>query len=267
MVSVSWHIKNQIRLRRRNRVFSGLARLSRTYLKAFENDGNFNFERNGERDALTKISRWFGGAQATVWDVGAHRGEWASLCHGILPASKIFSFEIVPNIFQDIPQAHWLEARNVGLSDKEAEVEVTVAHGWDTANAIHPRTEHFFFDHGERVSCRVVPGDQLVEEGLPPPDILKIDTEGHEVPVLRGLKNTLMSAPPKVIQLEYGQTYLPGGFTLRDVFELLTPCGYSVGRLYPNHVEFRGYGYDLDDFRMGNFIAVRDEGLRKLLSD
>jgi hypothetical protein len=98
------------------------------------------------------------------------------------------------------------------------------------------------------------------------PDLLKIDVEGHEASVLRGCQAILRSeAAPIMIQLEYGLTYLAVGTTLLQIHDLLP--GYSIGRLFPNHVEFRPYDLFDDHFRMGNLIAVRDEALKSLLAN
>ena len=68
-----------------------------------------------------------------------------------------------------------------------------------------------------------------------------------------------------MIQFEYGDTWLPAASTLEAAHAFLTSCGYKVGRLYPNHVAFKTYSYADDHFRMGNIIAVKDDGLVKLL--
>jgi hypothetical protein len=57
-----------------------------------------------------------------------------------------------------------------------------------------------------------------------------------------------------------------GRFRLLGKCELAEPLGYAVGRLFPNHVAFKGYEYSDDNFRMGNLIAAKDPQLKKRLS-
>ena len=39
---------------------------------------------------------------------------------------------------------------------------------------------------------------------------------------------------------------------------------YSIGRLYPNYVDFKPYSYSDENLRMCNMIATRDRTLQKL---
>ncbi len=103
-------------------------------------------------------------------------------------------------------------------------------------------------------------GDEYFEAGTKDGiDILKIDTEGHEVDVLLGFTKVLVTPnAPRIIQFEYGHTYLPSKHSLSDVYRLLEPSGYVIGRLYPNGVEFSPYQLEKENFRIGNFVAVRE---------
>jgi FkbM family methyltransferase len=49
---------------------------------------------------------------------------------------------------------------------------------------------------GETVSIATVSIDELIERNLTPPDIVKIDVEGHEFDVLRGAKKLLLAKKP-----------------------------------------------------------------------
>ena len=67
------------------------------------------------------------------------------------------------------------------------------------------------------------------------------------------------------MQFEYGSTYVPAGATLREVYGLLGDAGYRIGRLHPDHVDFQAYALELEHYRMGNYIAVRDPDLVAVL--
>lgn len=266
-------IRSTIRNHRRSSAARSVARWAERYLNAWHNTGFYDFDKNGEAFALRTISKHFGDQIQHVWDVGAHGGDYAVAVHQMLPASMVTSFEILPPIAERLHARNfdpaWFRLETLGLSDAPGEVEVTWNRLHDTTNAIQPRKEAVWFAHGEteQVKCRVTTVDLLIESGLPPPDFLKIDVEGHEAAVLDGAKRLLDSAAaPLIIQFEYGDTWIPASRTLHDVQTKLEGAGYAVGRLYPDHVEFKKYAFADERFRMGNMIAVRTEAARRVLS-
>jgi FkbM family methyltransferase len=75
---------------------------------------------------------------------------------------------------------------------------------------------------------RVVCGDDFVEqERLPPPRLVKIDVEGHEHAVIRGLTRTLSNPACEVACCEIHPALLPEGLSPNDVLELLRRCGFT----------------------------------------
>jgi FkbM family methyltransferase len=260
-----------IRTSRRSLPFRMLASAAHKYLRAFYNEDFYDFSGNGECYAMGQLARWLDGKPVNVWDVGANTGEWAAAAHEILPACPITAFEIVPQIFAALTHRlsgePWFNAVNAGLSDANGQAEVFWCINADSASSmtvpLHLRVEAGV---GELVPCTLRRGDDVAGE-IGAPGFLKIDVEGHEVPVLRGLQTVLSGLDaPDMIQFEYGATYIAGGYVLHDVYELLVPLGYKIGRLYPNYVDFSDYSVELESFRMGNYIAVRDERLEGYLS-
>ena len=210
-----------------------------------------------------------------IWDVGAHDGSWAASAHEAFPDAEIHAFEIVPETRQALERlaerSSWLHTHDFGLSDADASVCVTVSSADSTISSITPRFDHWTFQAGstETVESRVVAGDDLISAGtIPAPHVLKIDVEGHEIAVLRGLRGLLAGDErPRLIQFEYGSTYVRAGARLLEAYELLEPAGYSIGRVYPEHVEFEPYRVDDEHFRMGNYVACRDAELTAALAE
>lgn len=267
------HMRALVRGKRRAPVFRLAANLSHKYLRAYYNESFFEFQSNGEAFVIAQFARWFAGSELRAWDVGAHDGEWALAFRASIPSAAVTSFEIVPAIAdrlrQRLPEYQGFKIETFGLSDKAGEVEVVWNQDWDTCNAIHPRLSNALFEKASlvRVPCRVQTVDDYWRAGHAPPHFLKIDTEGHEAAVLEGGAGLLSDpAAPALIQFEYGDTWIPGGHTLAQVHERLSGAGYWLGRLYPNHVEFKPYQYEDEHFRMGNMIAVRDLALKALLA-
>ena len=74
--------------------------------------------------------------------------------------------------------------------------------------------------------------DEYVErKGIKRVDALKIDVEGHELPVFRGFLKTLKSNPPGLVTYECNAKYCArGGYTPADVHGLFLDLGYTITR-------------------------------------
>ena len=257
-----------IRRKRRSLPLRVLATLSEKYLRYWYNEDFYEFDRNGEAFALDRFAVWCKGRAVTVWDVGAHRGEWSEEALKRIPAATVHCFEVIPSIAADIRPDPRRTVHIVGLSDHAGESQITFNRSRDTMNTLNPfafAQRDPNFSGATLVSCQLTTGDCLSKQ-IEPPTLLKIDVEGHEVSVLRGCSALLnSSSAPLMIQLEYGLTYVPAGTSLLQVYDLLP--NYSIGRLYPDHVDFRVYDLRDDHFRMGNLVAVRDDSLKTLLGN
>lgn len=265
------YLKYKIAAHRRSGLIQYAAKLSQRFLNAYHYTGEYEFDSNGEKFAIDKFVQIFG-PRATIWDVGAHLGEYALQAHETMPDSQIISFEIVPEIAEKLKRkisGDWFSLQEVGLSDSIGEVDVSWNRNQDTTNSVNP----FMYQHIDQSDiqlrrCPVTTVDQLVAEGIARPDLLKIDVEGHEKAVLLGARNLLGgSEAPTMIQFEYGGTWIPSSVTLYSVQTYLESFGYSVGRLYPDHVEFKDYSWYDEHFRMGNMIATNNEKLRHALAN
>jgi FkbM family methyltransferase len=257
--------RQAIRERSRDPMFRSIASICEKYLRAYNNEDFYDYRKNGEAFLLETVASLF--SDLVIWDVGAHRGSWAVNARRLFPHASIHCFEIVPSIADELEQRVGSDplttVHRIGLSEAEAEILVHVNAVHTTTNSIAPRAGGTYFGKdSDTVACKSSTCDKIAAE-FGPPALLKIDTEGHEVGVLRGARELLASEEsPIAIQFEYGETYIPSHATLKDVYDLLTPHGYEIGRLHPNHVRFKPYEYADDNFRMGNFVAVRDAAVR-----
>jgi FkbM family methyltransferase len=273
---LAFRIRTYARRHRKSRLVRHLARQCQKFLYGYYNQEFYDLRENGEARLIEAVVGAARSEPPVVFDVGANRGEWAKVVLGCRPDARIYCFEIVPTTasllrqaLAGYPTAHVCD---YGLSSAARDVQVFYSRDWDVMSSIAPRHDNPLFANYEvtALTCRVDTGDSTAARlAIPRIDLLKIDTEGHEIEVLSGFARTLRSAGlrPRVIQFEYGETWLPARHTLREAYQLLEPLGYAVGRLYPDGAEFKPYASEDDHFRMGNYVAVQvDDPLAQTLA-
>jgi FkbM family methyltransferase len=232
----------------------GLALFCRRFLNAYAN-WNYDWRTNGEQWLVQRLAAL---RPSVVFDVGANVGNWLELARNAMPQSQFHAFEIVETTFAELRKRMagkpGLTLNDFGLSDRFGELTM---HLFDAGSEL---TSHVAYPHGSsrRVACRVHSGDDYMrEKGIERIDLLKIDVEGAEHLVLNGLRAALAEGRIEVIQFEYGKVNIITHFLLRDFYELLGSYGYAVGKLFPNHVDFRSYALEDEDFLGPNYVAVR----------
>ena len=97
--------------------------------------------------------------------------------------------------------------------------------------------------------------------------LVKIDTEGHDLAVLRGARGLLAGQQITVLQFEYNQRWIYARTFLRDAFELLVPLGYRIGKLTWRGVEFYPrWDVDLESFVEANYVACTPSAAARIPS-
>lgn len=141
---------------------------------------------------------------STFFDIGANVGYFTLVgARMVGPSGRVVAFDPVPvcaaavasNIALNQLDHTSIRAVAVGDHAGQARLQVVEEASWsclsDTGS--HENTE-------EEIDVEMVKLDDLVASGeLPPPDVLKIDTEGAEIMVLEGMRETLARHGSKVI--------------------------------------------------------------------
>ncbi len=79
----------------------------------------------------------------------------------------------------------------------------------------------------------IVSGDAFIQShNLPFPNVVKIDVEGYEYYVIKGLKETLMQDRCRMVFCEMHPTLLPEGVKVEDCIELLKSFGFNKVETY-----------------------------------
>ena len=233
---------------------AALATFCRQFWLVYQNH-SYNMDENGERWILRQLAPF---GPKVLFDVGANDGDWLRVARAEVPGAHVHAFEIVGDTFtaltQRVPPSPSITFNAHGLSDHAGQVEMHT-YGKHTFLA-----SHVAFPHGDhqRVPCPVRRGDDYLDEhGIERIDFLKIDVEGAEHLVLDGFSRALDAGRVDVIQFEYGKVNVLTRFLLRDFYLSLEARGFALGKLFPNHVDFRAYALEDEDFMGPNYVAVR----------
>lgn len=176
---------------------------------SFSDIGNIVMKRDKARESLfhdmrNHLSRT---SIDIVFDVGANTGQTASKIRKNYPECMIFSFEPVKKTFSILEQNFISDdltrCYNIALGLRDQETFIT-ANGTSTTNKIVDEQEYqkakkplesVFMKNGEKF-CQ--------DEGIKHISLLKIDTEGHDLSVLRGFAGMLAEQKIDIIQVEAG---------------------------------------------------------------
>jgi FkbM family methyltransferase len=208
-----------------------------------------------------------------VLDVGANVGQWsASLLNiarreGRAKDLDLHSFEPSSYTFARLAKAlesHRINLRQVALSERSGPSLLHVAGKAAPTNSLHllpampPNTTT------ENVVTTTLE-EYAAEVGLNNIALVKIDTEGHDLAVLRGAGRLLTEQRIRVVQFEYNWRWIMARSFLYDAFKLLDLSGYRLGKLTPRGVEFYPqWDPDLETFAQGNYVAATPEVAAKL---
>jgi FkbM family methyltransferase len=184
----------------------------------------------GEREVLSAFLADLG-PDDTVWDVGANVGLYACLAADVVGEGAVVAFEPHPENADRLRANLRLNGRHAAvdtraLSDREATATLRVV-GDDVGTGGH--TLRRGDETTGTVEVPLVRGDALVESGAhDPPTVLKIDVEGAELDVLRGLREALARPRCRVVYVEVHRGH---GVAVDDATDLLSAAGFDVERL------------------------------------
>lgn len=183
----------------------------------------------GERFVIeTLLDRLDGGE--TVWDVGAGVGTYACFLAQRLPTGRVVAFEPEPtnaarlrtNLRTNAPADRWTVVA-AALADRDGTAALA-------SEFVEPGGGHHYLTDAEGVSVSVRRGASLVSEGVPAPDVLKLDVQGAELLALQGMGDALSTVDRIVAELHTEKTGRYGT-TAREVEAFLADSGYAVERL------------------------------------
>ncbi|TNE48736.1 MAG: FkbM family methyltransferase [Deltaproteobacteria bacterium] len=261
LVQTLWTVIGRKNLVRLGRFLSNQARLD------VLNDPS----SNGELQIQSEL--WEHHAQTQglcVFDVGANIGEWsqAFLAQAPSPAPsvQVHAFEPFPATFQTLQDN--LSRWNIGDRVSPHNLALSSSTGTHTfyaigdnigVNSLHPHDPSLTKEESHETTVQTETLDDFCQRNaIEHIHFLKIDTEGHDYEVMSGARGMLAKGAIDILQFEYNARWILSEHFLRQVFHLLEPHGYVLGKVTPKGVEFYdAWHYELETFREANLLAMK----------
>lgn len=175
----------------------------------------------------------------TVWDVGANEGYYTRKLSQAVESGSVVAFEPSPRTFERLKkqfgQTANVRLENVALADKDGEASFYVSDNSAEDSLFHrtddPRTE---------VKVRMIRADSYAVRF--PPDVVKLDVEGFELDVLKGMSNILLSGRLKYLFIEVHFSILADrdqAGAPREIVHRIKQAGMHVDWVDPSHLVAR----------------------------
>ncbi|GAB3323552.1 FkbM family methyltransferase [Haliea atlantica] len=200
-------------------------------------------------------------------DVGANKGCYSKEALEFNPELSIYAIEPHPATFELLSAAFGgvkIVTINKGLSGEAGVLKL-----YDYADKDGSSHASLFEDvitelHGAGMAVahevEVTTLDEIVaKNGIGEISLLKIDTEGNELEVLRGGAKSLSERKIKAIHFEFNEMNVSSKVFFRDFWRML--AGYKLYRLLPNEMlEIKNYSpLGCEIFAYQNIVAILDE--------
>ena len=234
--------------------------------KGYKNYGSF--KETGEEKFIKKISDdlFF------CIDIGANIGKYTELLLKET-AAKIIAFEPLPDAYLDLKKIELsnlnrLKVFNQAIGEKNEFLELNYASRKSEKASFSDHLEKisfYDFHNNKKIKMKILTLDTFIEENLDDfnqqeIDLIKIDTEGFELEVIKGAIKTIKKMSPKYIQLEFNWHQLFKKQNMWSFSEFLK--NYELFQILP-------YGNDLvkvnvtrpetNIYHLSNFVYIRKD--------
>jgi FkbM family methyltransferase len=206
-----------------------------------------NPNTNGEYFLISAI----GNNWRLCFDIGANRGEYTNMLRRYSPRAKIISFEPNPEAARYIKKSRKVRVEVIAVGDKKSSLIINFNEADDTQSSSYRSNEHTKPTKVKQISI----DEYIKQKNVKHMDFIKIDTEGHELPVFQGAENTIRNQLVDFVQFEYGGTYKDARTKLAPIYKLLAPY-YIICHILPNGLLPLDYSKDIETFRYSNWLAI-----------
>lgn len=188
----------------------------------------------------------------TVVDIGANIGYYTLIASKLVgKTGKVFAFEPEPKNFKILSENVKLNGRNNVVLENKA---VSNATGKNILYLYSSIGNSFYqlndSSNAKKIEVDTIKLDNYFSNYHRKINVVKIDVEGAEFKVFRGMRSLIRKNPNLIIFTEISQKISKvSGENLEDYFDLLVKYGFRI--------------YDIDDYKKEEKIADKEEVLKK----
>jgi FkbM family methyltransferase len=190
---------------------------------------------------VVRVFRTFLTQHSVVLDIGANFGLYTALAGSIVRNhGRLFAFEGNPRVFASLQRT--IVANNLYFNPNIVAAHLLVS-GASGRGVLHYSAN--LPSGGTMSKVELIGGMQrkvavamtTIDDFLPTDlsvDLVKIDVEGHEPLVLRGMERTIARSPSIRIIIEFADNMLADTVTPADFIDYIRGLGFAVCRILPN---------------------------------
>jgi FkbM family methyltransferase len=194
-----------------------------------------------EADVI-RVFRTFLTERSVVLDIGANFGLYTAVCASIVKTyGRLYSFEGNPRVFESLQRTLVanelylkpnIVAANLLVSDENGRGLLHYSANLPSGGTMSDVALSGGMRHTVEVQMTTI--DDFLPPDLPV-DLVKIDVEGHEPRVLRGMERTIQRSPNLRILLEFADNLLSQTVSPGDFIDYIRGLGFGICRLAPGY--------------------------------
>jgi len=180
---------------------------------------------------LNKLKNEFNIYPKVIYDIGACVLHWSKEAQKIWPESKIYAFEAMDSVeflYKEKEMDYY-----IGVFSDENDKEITfyqsdISPG---GNSYYKEkswaTDIYYNKKSERIVKTITIDTAVNNKNFQYPDLIKIDTQGCEIDILKGMTNILNHCEHLIVELQHDE-YNEGAMLSKDSIPIIESMGFEL---------------------------------------
>lgn len=224
----------------------------------FKRRANFKFLKNyfRGRNYIYDIINFYENNDAQyILDIGANVGQSANNFRKFFSKAKIICFEPVNSTYDILKEKtkndKLIVCENYALGDKEGTTKINLSTNSGLNSLVEDVNKRFDSNNKQKIKISTV-DSYLAKEKIEHINLIKIDTEGFDLNVLKGASETLIEGRVDFIVCEIDFLYESSKGNFEEINRYLQSKGYLLSGIYDNY--YWGTKFILHGFANAMFV-------------